>query len=113
MPRFLHTTIALPSFVFMTVVIGACAGPGGVIRPPQTDEEWAGLITGWLLVALFTAAVGKAKGHSGAAAFFYGLLVGPIALLGVLLTSAKKRCPQCAEKIRKKAKVCKHCGHKL
>ncbi len=97
----------------MAVVAGACAGPDGVMRPPQTDEEWAGLITGWLLIGVFTAVVGKAKGHSATAAFFYGLLAGPIGFLGVLVTSAKKRCPECAEKILKKAKACKHCGHKL
>jgi zinc-ribbon domain len=48
------------------------------------------------------------------AALFFSPLVAFV-LLVVLGTNPKKlrKCPACAEKVRREANVCKHCGHDL
>lgn len=42
-----------------------------------------------------------------------GFLGGIILLapLWILVPAAGKQCPRCAEKVRKEAQVCKHCGY--
>ena len=71
------------------------------------------LLIGWVLFGLIGAAIGPKKGINTMGAFLAGVLLGPFALLMVFVTSNIKPCPQCAEKVNKDAKVCKHCGFKF
>lgn len=68
--------------------------------------EWA---AGWLICGIIAAAIGGGKGE-GCAAFIFGILLGPFGILIALASSGDRTtCPFCAEKIKKKAKVCPHC----
>jgi hypothetical protein len=71
---------------------------------------WAGV--GWLALAFVAILIAWSRGRSG---LVWGLinLVLPIAGLVLLLALPNKsgrKCPQCAERVRKEARVCKHCG---
>lgn len=43
------------------------------------------------------------------------MIAGPVlALIGlVFVRRANKKCPHCAERVKRQAKVCKHCGASL
>ena len=71
----------------------------------------------WLLCGLWAGSINKGKGHSYAAGFILGVLLGPI---GVILAAISGKvdldtatCPYCQEKVRPGAVVCKHCQSKL
>lgn len=64
----------------------------------------------WVASILIGAVVGNQKGQ-GISGFILALLLGPLGALIVLLSGASNRikCPNCAEPIRKEAKICPHC----
>ncbi|BBK30281.1 zinc ribbon protein [Stella humosa] len=81
----------------------------------------------WLVMGAIVAMIASSKGRSAGAWFFYGVLVWPIALVHILLTPRPtavadervmatgdhRRCPYCAELVRKEAIVCRHCGRDI
>lgn len=82
----------------------------------------------WLLCALVAAVVANSKGRSGCGWLILSIIFGPLALLGVAVASvdpqkakeretkaglqsgALRRCPSCAEPIRREAMRCPHCS---
>jgi hypothetical protein len=82
------------------------------------------LILIWILFGIAAAMIMSNKGRSGCGGFALGFLLGPFGLIIALvlqkdhkeleskaLTSGDMRkCPQCAELIRREARKCRFCG---
>jgi len=64
----------------------------------------------WLLMGLIAAAISSNKGKGFAHGFIYGMLLGPIGILWVIISTGKiKKCPFCKEFIKQDAVVCPNC----
>jgi len=107
----------------------------------MTQGEAAGLFFGWLIVLviwiLVSHAIGKAaerRGRTYWAFFWLSLLASPLIMGMIVATlpmnepaerhhaastgritviSDKTECPHCAEEVKVKAMVCKHCGRDI
>lgn len=81
----------------------------------------------WVLFGLAGGMILSNKGRSGCGGFALGFLLGPIGLLIALVMSADHRelekkslntgdvrkCPHCAELIKREARKCRFCGSEV
>ena len=66
------------------------------------------LIVIWACFGIGAVIVASNRGDSGCTAFLWGVLLGPIGLLIVIL-SGGRRCPHCKSKIHQQATICPMC----
>lgn len=87
------------------------------------------VLTIWILFGVVAAATASRNGRTGCGWFLLGIIFGPFALIVALLPSSKekdtskayesgsygeyKKCPFCAEVIKKEAIKWKHCSSDL
>lgn len=84
---------------------------------------WLLLMPWWLLLSLLSGWIAMNKGRSGLGVFITSLLLSPIFGMALALgmrredpyagEEAYKRCPECAEHVKRAARLCKHCGNRL
>ncbi len=67
----------------------------------------------WFASAFGAAAIARRKGEKTTFAFMIGLLLGPLALIAAALAPRAKKCPACAESVKRDAKICRYCGHEF
>ena len=65
-----------------------------------------------VLAAVVGGIVGAMRGHNVALAMIVSVILFPIGPLLVLLVPGGKKCPQCRERIDRKATVCRFCAYR-
>lgn len=81
----------------------------------------------WLLFGIVCAVIASNKGRSGLGWFLIGVLLGPFGLILALVVSKNveavenaslssgemKKCPHCAELVKREAIKCRFCGETI
>ncbi len=68
----------------------------------------------WVIIgALMGFAAARIKSFNVVGGIISGILLGPLALLMFLCSEGRKKCPFCANKIKKQVRICPHCKKAL
>ena len=70
----------------------------------------------WLSTIFISGWLANKKGYSAFEGVLWALFIGPFEILVILFIwkyKGSKKCPQCAEMVKKEAKVCRFCGYKF
>jgi hypothetical protein len=76
-------------------------------------------LLGWLIFSIAVGILANARGRNGGGWFFLSLLISPLLAGVIVLASGKqagrtwRKCPSCAELVRREAVVCSHCRRDL
>jgi len=110
--RLLHSG---PNWLYFIVLANSCFLVYGL---PGKWDGFLILLVAWTL-GIIPAAIAYSKGRKFSAWYIYGhlmfILALPHALFlntneeGLIKGGSYKKCPHCAEIIKKEAKICKHC----
>lgn len=69
-------------------------------------------VLAWVVFSLAIIFLARRLDRSGIVWFLLSLVISPL-LAGIILLALGqngKKCPKCAEKVKKDAHVCRHCG---
>ena len=80
----------------------------------------------WIICGVVASVIASSKGGNGLLGFIVGVLLGPFGIIiaffmgdqakkeeATVQQGAAKKCPRCAELVKRDALVCKHCGHEF
>ena len=69
----------------------------------------------WILFSFAVILLANRFDRSGVGWFLISLVVSPLiaAIFLVIIGHAGKKCPSCAETVKKEATICRHCGYEL
>ncbi len=65
----------------------------------------------WLFCGLIGATIGIKRGYNPIVALLGGLILGLFSPLMLLITSKVKKCPSCAERVKREAIYCRFCNY--
>ena len=65
----------------------------------------------WTVTWLLGGLMALATDHSFGLGLLWSVLLGPIGWFVVMFMPSGKKCPQCAERVKRAARACRFCGH--